>query len=56
VGNGPSDVLPAEHAHHIFAREDMLDLCKQKGLKCLPFVDFNDILKDLKRLKDEAII
>ena len=56
VGNGPSDVFPAEHAHHVFAREELLDLCKQKGLKCLPFADFNDILRDLKRLKDEATI
>ncbi len=56
VGNGPSDVFPAEYAHHVFAREELLDLCKQKGLKCLPFADFNDILRDLKHLKDEATI
>ena len=56
VGNGPSDIFPAEHAHHVFSREQLLDLCKQKGLKCLPFADFNDILRDLTHLKDEDTI
>ena len=56
VGNGLSDLSPAEHAHWIFARDELLNLCKQKGLKCLPFADFNDVLQVLKRLKDEGII
>ena len=56
VGNGLSDLSPAEHAHWIFARDELLNLCKQKGLKCLPFADFNNVLQVLKRLKDEGII
>jgi 2-hydroxy-3-keto-5-methylthiopentenyl-1-phosphate phosphatase len=56
VGNGLSDIYPAKHAHWIFARDELLDLCKQTKLNCLPFVDFNDVLRNLKRLKDEDII
>ncbi len=56
VGNGLSDIYPAKYAHHVFARDELLDLCKQKRLKCLPFADFNDVLRDLKRLKDEYAI
>jgi len=56
VGNGLSDISAAKHAHWIFARDELLNLCEQKGLGCLPFVDFNDVLSGLKRLKDEDII
>jgi 2-hydroxy-3-keto-5-methylthiopentenyl-1-phosphate phosphatase len=56
VGNGLSDISAAKHAHWIFARDELLNLCKQKGLKCLPFVDLNDVVRDLKRLKGEDII
>ena len=56
VGNGLSDLSAAKHAHWIFARDELLNLCQQKGLKCLPFADFNDVLSGLKRLKDEDII
>ncbi len=56
VGNGLSDLSAAKHAHWIFARDELLNLCKQKGLKCLPFVDLNDVVRGLKRLKGEDII
>ena len=56
VGNGLSDISAAKHAHWIFARDELLNLCKQKGLKCLPFVDLNDVVRGLKRLKGEDII
>ena len=56
VGNGLSDLSPAEHAHHTFARDELLNLCKQTGLNCTPFVDLNDVVRSLKCLKDEGII
>ena len=56
VGNGLSDLSPARHAHHIFACDELLNLCKQTGLNCIPFVDLNDVVRGLKRLKGEDII
>jgi len=56
VGNGLSDLSPAKHAHLIFARDELLNLCKQTRLNCIPFVDLNDVVRGLKRLKDEDII
>jgi 2-hydroxy-3-keto-5-methylthiopentenyl-1-phosphate phosphatase len=56
VGNGLSDLSPAEYANHVFARDELLNLCKQKGLKCNPFADLNDVLRELKHLKDEDTI
>ena len=50
VGNGPSDISPAVNAHHVFARDGMLDGCKEAGLECTPFNDLNDIIRGLESL------
>jgi len=50
VGNGPSDVPPAVHAHHVFARDGMLDGCREINLKCTPFNDLNDVVRGLESL------
>jgi len=50
VGNGPSDIAPAVHAHHIFATDGMLDGCREMNLKCTPFNDLNDIVRGLESL------
>jgi 2-hydroxy-3-keto-5-methylthiopentenyl-1-phosphate phosphatase len=50
VGNGPSDVPPAALAHHVFARDGMLDGCREINLKCTPFNDLNDIVRGLESL------
>ena len=50
IGNGPSDIAPAALAHHIFAREGLLDGCREINLECTPFVDLNDIIRGLKSL------
>jgi len=50
VGNGPSDISPAVLAHHIFAREGLLDGCREMNLKCTPFNNLNDITRGLKSL------
>jgi len=51
VGNGVSDLGPAKHSHHVFARDELLDFCKQAKLDCIPFIDFHDILRGLKSIK-----
>jgi len=50
VGNGPSDIFPASLAHHIFARDGLLDCCKERNLPCQPFDDLNDVVRGLKSL------
>lgn len=55
VGNGLSDITAAKHAHHIFARDELLNLCKQTSLNCTPFVDLNDVVRSLKLLEDKNI-
>ena len=51
VGNGLSDLSPARQARHIFATGDLLDLCRQANLDCIPFIDLNDVVKGLEFLK-----
>ena len=48
VGNGGSDIFPAEAADHIFACDDLLSLCREKQLEVTPFDDLNDVRKGLE--------
>ncbi len=50
LGNGISDLSPASQAHYIFATGDLVDSCKQAHLNYTPFVDLNDVVKDLELL------
>ncbi len=50
VGNGPSDIFPAVHAQYVFARDGLLESCKEKKLECKPFDDLNDVVRGLKLL------
>ncbi len=50
VGNGPSDIASASLAQHIFARDGLLEGCKEKKLSCQPFDDLNDIVRGLESL------
>lgn len=52
VGNGPSDINPASLSQHIFARDGLLDYCKENNLPCQPFNDFRDVIKGLESLQD----
>ncbi|MBA7674881.1 2-hydroxy-3-keto-5-methylthiopentenyl-1-phosphate phosphatase [subsurface metagenome] len=51
VGNGASDISPAVHAHHIFARGELLNYCRKMDLQCTPFDDLNDITRGLESLQ-----
>lgn len=48
VGNGPSDMPPAKLAHRIFARDGLLELCRDENLNCIPFADLHDVVKNLE--------
>jgi len=50
VGNGPSDIFPASLAQHVFARDGLLDSCKERNLECKPFDDLNDVVRGLESL------
>jgi len=50
AGNGASDISPAVHAHHIFARGELLNYCREVDLQCTPFDDLNDITRGLESL------
>jgi len=50
VGDGASDVAPAQKVRHIFARDELLRRCKEKGWTCIPFVDFTDVVEGMERL------
>ena len=44
VGNGDSDIIPAQRAHRVFARGELLNHCKQNGLECTPFDTLLDVI------------
>jgi len=50
LGNGPSDYFPAALSQHVFARDGLMDICKEKKLKCQPYEDLNDVVRGLKKL------
>jgi len=50
LGNGPSDIFPASLAKHVFARDGLLEGCKEKKLDCTPFDDLNDVVRGLELL------
>ena len=50
VGNGVSDIGPAQLAHHIFACGELLEYCNKAGIPCTPFTNLNDVAKGLEIL------
>lgn len=50
VGNGDSDVAPAEYADHVFATGELLAYCREKQLNCRPLGSFLDVVSVLELL------
>jgi 2-hydroxy-3-keto-5-methylthiopentenyl-1-phosphate phosphatase len=50
AGNGDSDIIPAKYAHHVFARGELLSYYHSKGLNCMPFDNFSDVIKEMDLL------
>ena len=50
MGDGISDIYPAQLAYHIFARGNLLTSCKEMNLNCTPFVNLNDVVSGLEFL------
>lgn len=53
IGDGPSDVPPASKSHRVFAfaTGGLAKHCKETNLDCMPFTDFNEVVKVLESWK-----
>lgn len=49
VGDGNSDICPAEYADIIFAKKDLLKYCKDKKLHCLRYNSLREVYNYFKR-------
>jgi len=49
VGDGLSDVCPAEHADVVFAKESLLRHCRRNKIPCVEFKDLRDVHHYLRR-------
>lgn len=47
VGDGWTDKCVSRVADIIFAKEELLDYCRENNIQCIPWEDFNDINKIL---------
>jgi 2-hydroxy-3-keto-5-methylthiopentenyl-1-phosphate phosphatase len=47
IGNGDSDITPAQYAQYIFATDELLAFCRANDVKCQPFDTFFDVVKGL---------
>jgi len=47
VGNGISDICPALEADLVFAKDDLLRLCREHGRDHVPFLDFADVQRGI---------
>ena len=50
MGNGDSDVAPAQYAHHIFATGELLAYCRENNLEYKPFENFIDAVRDMEQM------
>ncbi|MFH1141038.1 MAG: MtnX-like HAD-IB family phosphatase [Chloroflexota bacterium] len=50
IGDGRNDLCPAKRADIVFARGELLELCRQEGLACRELRDFQDVIEELGRL------
>jgi len=50
IGNGDSDIAPAQYAHRVFATGDLLAYSRESNLNCKPFTDFREVVEDLEQM------
>lgn len=50
VGNGASDVAPAQYAHHIFATGELLAYCRENNPKYKPFENLIEVVGGLEQM------
>ncbi|MGE5578073.1 MAG: phosphoserine phosphatase, partial [Syntrophothermus sp.] len=50
VGDGISDLCPAQEADIVFAKAQLLSFCRRERIPCIPFEGFADVRRTLERL------
>ncbi len=50
IGNGSSDVCPAQYCDFIFAKDTLLKYCEKERISYFPFDNFNDVKQKLENL------
>ncbi|MCX5779947.1 MAG: MtnX-like HAD-IB family phosphatase [Firmicutes bacterium] len=50
IGDGYSDLCPAEYCDIVFAKKTLALLCKEEGIEFYPYNDFDDVRKVLEKL------
>jgi len=50
IGDGYSDICPAEYADIVFAKDSLVGLCREKGIPFHQYNDFNDIRTKIQEL------
>lgn len=53
IGDGYSDICPAEKADRVFAKNDLARLCGERGITYHFFACFADIIAELTKITDE---
>jgi len=53
IGDGYSDVCPAQYCDYIFAKKSLLKYCEINRITYYPYSDFNDVIKKLEELKQK---
>lgn len=51
IGDGLSDLLLAQDADLLLAKNGLREHCKRKGIRSRPFSDFRDVVRIIKKLK-----
>lgn len=51
IGDGMSDLAPARHARYVFATRELLKSCRKANVDCIPFEDFDEIMKALEKIE-----
>lgn len=50
IGDGYSDTCVAPEADYLFAKGSLLKYCRERGIPCIPYQDFGDIIKKMEGL------
>lgn len=53
IGDGWSDVCPAQYCDFIFAKNSLLKYCESNRITYFPFNNFNDVITKLDQLKQK---
>jgi len=56
IGDGYSDVCPAQFCDFIFAKRSLLKYCEKNRISYYPFTTFRDVQKRIEALKNKTLV